>query len=68
MKIHEFFRKYANVPMSLRITPLNFSKGGNMTLSDVHKRISQLEDQMQPLRIEEDKLLELAEPLLSRMK
>ncbi len=68
MKIHEFFGKYANVPMSLRFTPLNFSKGGNMTLSDVHKRITELENQMRPLRIEEDKLLELAEPLLARMK
>lgn len=67
MKVHEFFSKYANVPLSLRFTPISFKDGGTMTLSDVHAEISKLEDQMRPMKIREDELIKLASIVLDRL-
>lgn len=66
MKTNEFFAKYANTPMNLRFTPISFKDGGDTTLNDVYNRISKLEDQMRPMRIEEEKLLKLAALVLER--
>lgn len=67
MKINEFFAKYANTPLSLRFTPISFREGGDMTLEQVHKRVKELEDQMRPMRIEEDKLIKLASIVLEKL-
>ena len=68
MKTEEFYRKYANLPLDLRFIPISFKEGGKTTLSDCYKRINELESQMNPLRSEEEKLLNLAELVLSKTK
>lgn len=68
MKKHEFFAKYANTPLSLRFVPIDFNKGGNMTLSNVNDEMKRLEDQMRPMKIREDELLKLASSILERKK
>ena len=67
MRVHEFFRKYANVPMSLRHTPISFKDGGGMTLNDVFKEMKELEDKMHPMRLRQDELLKLASLVLDKV-
>lgn len=61
MKVHEFFHKYANSPLQKRFITLNFNEWGMTTLSTVYKRLTELEDKIRPMRIEEDELLEAVE-------
>jgi len=67
MEVHEFFKKYANVPLSLRFTAISYKDGGDMTLSDVYKEMSQLEDTMRPMRIRQTELMKLAAIILDRL-
>ena len=64
MKTHEFFGKYANVPLAKRGKVLDFNNLGLMTLHDVYVRIKELEDKMRPDRIERDNLLSEVEKFL----
>ena len=66
MKIHEFYKKYANTPISDRSKPLNFNKAGLMTLWDIYKEVKKLEDEMRPHRIELEKHLDLADEYYGR--
>lgn len=66
MKAHEFFSKYANTPLEDRFTILDFNKAGIATLNSVYKEMAMLEDAMRPLKIREEELLKLVEPLLKK--
>lgn len=61
MKIHEFFSKYANTPLSKRFVPLNFNEGGMQTLHDIYEELNSLEKSIQPTVIREEELLRRAE-------
>lgn len=61
MPTNEFFSKYANTPLKDRFTVLNFTELGDMTLASLYKEVQRLEDEMRPLRIEQDKLIRAAE-------
>jgi hypothetical protein len=68
MRVNDFFQKYANTPLALRNTPLSFKDGGDTTLNDCYQRIKELENEMLPMRLEQDKLMKLASVLLDRIK
>lgn len=63
MKLHDFFREYANTPIPNRYkaVELKFPISEPTTLQTIYKRILRLDEQMQPLKIEMDELLRLAE-------
>ena len=66
MQVHEFFKKYANVPLSLRFTPISYKDGGDMTLKNVYDEMKQLEDKMRPMRIRQTELMKLPSIILDR--
>jgi DNA-binding NtrC family response regulator len=68
MKIEEFFRKYANIPLSKRDIILDRIKYGETTMTNLYHRLHDLEEKMRPLRIEEADLLKIAEEFLSKLK
>lgn len=61
MKVEQFFARYANTPLIRRFTTINCFKHGLLTLNDVYAQIHALEDKMRPMRIEQDKLIKIAE-------
>ena len=68
MKLHEFYSKYANVPLSKRFIILNMAKFGTMTLHNFYQEIQELDDRMRPMQIEMEKLLSDIEPFLEKPK
>ncbi len=66
MTPEQFFSAYANVPIKTRFKALSVTAHGLDTLSDFYFRIKSLEDQMRTLRIEEQRLLSIVEPYLSK--
>lgn len=63
MKIHEFFQKYSNTPLDNRFNIVSIADLGLMTLSDVYKELSAIEDEIRPYVIREQKLLQVIEDL-----
>lgn len=64
MKTHQFFQRFANLPIEKRNVVLNRIKYGELTLSGVYYQMKQLQDKLRPLLIEEKELLEIAEEFL----
>ena len=58
MKAYEFFAKYANTLLANRLIGLDMQ---GTTLQDLYRDIENLETQMRPLRIQQQKLLQKAE-------
>jgi hypothetical protein len=66
MQIHEFFSEYANTPIEGRFKLLDFNQAGTLTLQDISNRMHELEDEMRPKRIEQERLMAIAEKYWSR--
>ena len=64
MKLHEFYQKYANTPLDKRFKILSFKDLGMKTLSDVYRRLKEIEDKSRPDEIERDELLNKVEKFL----
>ena len=64
MLTHEFYGKYANVPISDRLHLLNFKELGLTSLDQVYKRVKELDDEMRPKIIERDRLISLSEDFI----
>lgn len=64
MQVHEFFGKYANVPIADRMTVIDFHTLGPMTLNDIYGYIKRTEEQMRPIRIEQDRLIRACEKFI----
>lgn len=60
MLLNEFFGKYANTPLADRFVKLNVN-GLNLTLHQIYLRLQELDNQMRPVKIQIDELLEEAE-------
>jgi len=58
MRSHEFYRLYANTPLDQRFVALNFRKTGLTTLSDIYKRVKEIEDKIRPDVIELERLFD----------
>ena len=69
MKIHQFFSKYANTPLSDRLKLIKQNRyGGNIdeiTLNTIYKELKAIEDKIRPDVIRRDELLEIAEGFLT---
>lgn len=65
IKLHEFFAGYANIPLSLRMTVMDFGKSG-MTLQQIYNRIKEFDDRCRDPQIEIRHLLEEVEPIIKR--
>lgn len=61
MKKEQFYKAYANTPLENRFRIISFLKGGTMTLTSIYKQIKELDDDMRPKIIQQEKLLRLAE-------
>jgi hypothetical protein len=58
MPPHIFFAKYANVPLSDRLHILNFSATGLASLKIIYQEVHDLEEQMRPLRLRQQELID----------
>ena len=64
MKLHEFFSKFANLPLDRRLIVLDRIKYGNLTFYELYRQMKKLEEKFRPLRMERDNLLKIAEEFL----
>lgn len=60
MTVEQFFAKYANTPLNKRFIDIN----DGISLDMIFGRIRDLEETMRPMRIEEDRLIKIAELVL----
>lgn len=60
MTVEQFFAKYANTPLNKRFIDIN----NGISLDMIFKRVQKLEETMRPMRIEEDRLIKIAELIL----
>lgn len=68
MKVEEFFKKYANLPIGDRFKAVDIANYGLTSFQELYKQIHDLEDQMRPMRIRQNKLLEDAERFFKILK
>ena len=59
---NEFFARYADMrPIRFRFIKLDFkNEPRKFSMTEIYQKISELENQMRPLRIEQDRWLKLA--------
>ena len=65
---HQFYRKYSNTPLAERFIPLNITKYGLMNLSEIYKRLKELDERIRPYRVEIDDLLSRADWFYAKSK
>lgn len=65
MKPHEFYAKYANLPLGKRGVPINVNKYGLMSMDSVYTIIKTVEDNIRPQVMKRDRFLEIAEEFFS---
>ena len=66
MRLETFIQKYANTPLNercLALTSLTSSTLGGITLDQAYFRLKVLEDEIRPLRLEQDEILDEIERL-----
>lgn len=68
MQLHEFYKRYANIPLHLRDTHISYEVFNLSTFSDVYKELHILGDMMLPHEIRRDKLLRDVEPFLDKIE
>lgn len=61
MKDFEFYAEYASTPLGDRFIPINFNKGGMMTIRNVWERMRAMDEGQRKFEIEKERLLELAD-------
>lgn len=69
MKDYEFYRRYANTPLSDRTTLLSNDHTSSllgMTLNDVYQEIHKIDDRIRPDIIRKEKLLSAVENFCER--
>jgi len=59
MRKHEFYEKYANTPIENRFIIINIAEFGLLTLNDIYKEIKKIDEQIRPLEIRRQKLLDI---------
>lgn len=64
MKSHEFYQKFANLPLESRYKILDKIKHGDLTMNGLYFQMKELSDKLRPLEIEQKELLEIAEEYL----
>ena len=70
MKKEEFYAKYANTPLEARLACLSNAYNdtlSGMTLSDVYKEISAIDDKLRSDEIRREKLLDSAQHHLNKV-
>lgn len=61
MKIHEFYAKYAAMPLDERLRVINFNKFGTMTFEKLYWKVYKLDKKIRPLSIKIDDLIDIFE-------
>ena len=61
MKSHQFYQQFANIPLDKRLLVLDRIKYGELTMNGVYHQMQELQEQLRPLKIKEQELLEIAE-------
>jgi hypothetical protein len=57
MTSEQFFKEYANLPMEERFKIVNFNQTGSMTINDYYKQIKRYEEELRPIKIRQQKLI-----------
>lgn len=60
MELNEFYAKYANTPLGDRFQLIEMSESDPLTLNEIYKRVEELDNEMRPKRIEQDRLINKA--------
>jgi len=61
LKVHEFFAKYANLPLIDRTKILNLNELGLTSMNDLYKEMQMIDESMRPLKIRQDEILKIAQ-------
>jgi len=64
MEQHEFFQKYANMPLDKRMQVIDMVKYGDMNFADVYAMVKSKFESMGRLEVEIKDLIKIAEPQL----
>ena len=67
MKSHQFYSRYANLPISKRYVPLDLIKG-NTTMLDLYKRMKENDNNIAQLHETEEKILEEADRFMDKLE
>lgn len=61
MLLHQFYQQYANTPLNKRGIPIDAGKYGLLTLDGLYANIKAHDEAMRPARLEEERLLKIAD-------
>lgn len=76
MKSHEFYEKFANLPLDkrsivldkLKYDVLDYSDNlGDLTMSGLYYQMEELQKELRPLKIKEQELLDIAEEYFNKL-
>lgn len=66
MKLHEFFREYANVPLPERHQEITVGQLQGVNLNAIYEKLKKLSDKIRPMEIEIEEWLSIAEKHLPK--
>lgn len=61
LKPHEFYRKYANIPLHYRFTALDGINLGMTTIHDIYLEMQKNDEAMRPFILKQEQLLAIAD-------
>lgn len=64
MQVEEFFKRFANTPLSDRDKEIDAGASGKFTLAEIYKQVQELEDYLRPIRMQQKNLIDIAEKAL----
>lgn len=68
MKEHEFFKKFANLPLGKRMVVLNKIGCSDLTMYEIYKQLHEINDVMRPWILKQESLLSVAEEGFKNLK
>lgn len=68
MKVEKFLLKFANTRLGDRFKLIKMSEFEAITLNEIYDRVSRLNEEMRPKRIEQNKLIKMAEDFWDKIK
>lgn len=64
MQKHEFYRRYANLPIDKRMTVLDMANYGFLNIGGVYTEIHYADEAIAEIKAKQDKFLKIAEKFL----
>lgn len=67
LKPHEFYKKYANIPLHLRNIPLDSTDLGMTTMHDIYLEMNKNDEALRPFHIKREQLLAIADKYIHKI-